>query len=97
MFVEVGGLAKALATLKAGIGLLPRVDADVLLAVCQRQEGLAADLTGVLPGPLHDQDVVLRQRLLTLGQDVCRGPRQLGRVGAVRGGASRLVDPRPVA
>lgn len=77
MLVEVGRLAEALAALEAGIGLLPRVDPDVLLAVGQGEEGLAADFAGILARPLHHQDVVLRQRLLALGQDVRRGPGEL--------------------
>lgn len=81
MLVEVGRLAEALATLEAGVGLLPGVDPDVLLAVGQSEEGLAADLTGILARPLYHQDVVLRQCLLTLGQDVCRGPGQVRREG----------------
>lgn len=78
MFVEMTGLAEALATLEAGVGLLPRVHADVLLAVRQCQEGLTADLAGVLARTLHHQHVVLGEGLLALGQDVGGGARQLG-------------------
>lgn len=73
MLIEVGGLAEALATLETRIGLLPCVNADVLLAVSQSEEGFAADFAGVLAGSLHHQDVVFRQRLLALGQDVRGG------------------------
>lgn len=92
MLVEVGRLAEALAALEAGVGLLARVHPDVLLAVGQGEEGLAADLAGVLARPLHHQDVVLRQRLLALGQDVRRGPGELRGKGC--GPAAAHVIPR---
>lgn len=70
MLVKVGGLAEALPTLETSIGLLPCVDPDVFLAVSQGEEGFAAYFTGILPSSLHHQDVMLRQSLLALGQDV---------------------------
>lgn len=77
VLVQMGGLAEALATLETSVGFLPRVHADVFLAVGQREEGLAADFACVLASALDHQDVVLRQRLLALGQDVRRGAGQL--------------------
>lgn len=77
VLVQVGRLAEALAALEAGVGFLSRVHADVFLAVGQREEGLAADFAGVFASALHHQDVVLRQRLLALGQDVGRGAGQM--------------------
>lgn len=71
MLVQVGGLAEALSTLETGIGFLSCVDADVFLAVRQGEEGFTADFTGVFPSSLDHQDVVLRQSLLALGQNVC--------------------------
>lgn len=70
MLVKVGRLAEALPALETRVGLLSCVDSDVLLAVRQGEEGFAADFTGVLPSSLHHQDVVLRQGLLALGQDI---------------------------
>lgn len=70
MLVQVGGLAEALSTLKTCVGFLPCVDTNVFLAVSQGEEGFAADFTGVFPSSLDHQDVVLRQGLLALGQDV---------------------------
>lgn len=71
VFVQVAGLAEALAALQARVRLLARVNADVLLAVRQRQEGLAADFAGVFARSFDHQDVVLRERLLALGEHVC--------------------------
>ena len=59
VLVEVAGLAEPLATLQAGVRLLSRVHADVLLAVCQGQKRLAADLARILARTFHNQDVVL--------------------------------------
>ena len=70
MLVQVRRLAETLPTGETGVGFLSCVDADVLLAVSQREEGFAADFTGVLPVSFDHQDVVLRQSLLALGQDV---------------------------
>lgn len=66
MFVQMGRLTEAFATLEAGVGLFSCVDSDVFLTVSQVQEGLTADPAGVFPCPLHYQDVVLRHGLLTL-------------------------------
>lgn len=66
----MGRLAEAFAALRAGIRLFSRVDANVLLAVGQVHEGLAADLAGVLLLPFHQQHVVLSSCLLALGQNV---------------------------
>ena len=71
VLVEMGGLAEALPTLETCVGFLSCVHTDVFLAVCQGEEGFAADLTGVFPRSLDHQDVMLRQSLLALGQDVC--------------------------
>lgn len=59
VFVQVAGLAEPLAALEAGVGLFPRVNSDVLLTVCQSQEGLTADFAGILSSPLYNQDIVL--------------------------------------
>lgn len=59
MFVQVAGLTEPLATLQAGIGFLTCVNTDVLLAICQGQESLAADFAGILASSLYNQDVVL--------------------------------------
>lgn len=60
MLVQVRGLAEALSTFETRVGLLSCVDADVFLAVCQGEEGFAADFTGVFPSSLDHQDIVLR-------------------------------------
>lgn len=60
VFIQVAGLTEPLATLETGVRLFPRVDSDVLLAVCQSQEGFTADFAGILSSSLHNQDIVLR-------------------------------------
>lgn len=70
MLVQVGGLAEALPTLETRVWFLSRVHSDVFLAVSQGEEGLAADFAGVFPSSFDHQDVMLRQGLLALGQDV---------------------------
>lgn len=60
MFVQVAGLTEPLAALQAGIGFFTCVNTDVLLAICQGQESLAADFAGVLASSLYNQDIVLR-------------------------------------
>lgn len=70
MLIKVGGLAEALPTLETRVGLLSCMDPDVFLAVSQGEEGFAADFTGILASSLDHQDVMLRQSLLALGQDV---------------------------
>lgn len=59
VFIQVAGLTESLAALQAGIGLLTRVDTDVLLAVCQSQESFAADFAGILASSLYNQNIVL--------------------------------------
>lgn len=70
MLVQVRGLAEAFPTLEAGIGLLSRVNPDVFLAVSESKKSFAADFTGIFSSSLHHQDVVLRQGLFALGQDI---------------------------
>lgn len=59
MFIQVAGLTEPLATLEAGVGFFTCVNTDVLLAICQGQESLAADFAGVLASALYNQDIVL--------------------------------------
>lgn len=59
MFIQVAGLAEPLAALEAGIGFFTCVNTDVLLAICQGEESLAADFAGILASSLYNQDVVL--------------------------------------
>lgn len=54
MFVQVAGLTEPLAALEAGVGFFTCVNTDVLLAICQGQESLAADFAGILASPLYD-------------------------------------------
>jgi hypothetical protein len=59
VFIQVAGLTEPLAALKAGIRLFPCVDTYVLFAICQSQEGFAADFAGILSSSLYNQDIVL--------------------------------------
>lgn len=70
VFIQMAGLTEPLATLEAGVGFFTRVNTDVFLAIRQGQESLAADFAGVLASSLHNQDIVLRQGLLALRQDI---------------------------
>ncbi len=66
MLVQVRGLTETFPTLETCVGFLSCVDADVLLAVSQGEEGFAADFTGVFPSSLNYQDIMLGQSLLAL-------------------------------
>lgn len=70
MFVQMGGLAEAFATLRTGIRLFSGVNANVLLTVSQVHEGLAADFAGVFLLPFHQQHMIFSSCLLALGHNI---------------------------